>query len=31
MSIVVGTKFHVKLYNTKYICANFRAFVINIF
>ena len=31
MSIVVGTKFHMKPYITKYICANFRAFVINIF
>ena len=31
MSIVVGTKLHMKLYITKYICANFRAFVINIF
>ena len=31
MSIIVGTKFHMKLYITKYICANFRAFDINIF
>ena len=31
MSIVVGTKFHMKQYITKYICANFRAFIINIF
>ena len=31
MSIVVGTKFHMKLYIIKYIFANFRAFVINIF
>ena len=31
MSVVVGTKFHMKLYIAKYICANFRAFVINIF
>ena len=31
MSIVIDTKFHMKLYITKYICANFRAFVINIF
>ena len=31
MSIVAGTKFHMKLYITKYICANFHAFVINIF
>ena len=31
MSIVIGTKFRMKLYITKYICANFLAFVINIF
>ena len=31
MSIVVGTKFHMKLYITKYICANFRAFAIHLF
>ena len=31
MSIVVGTMFHMKIYITKYICANVRAFVINIF
>ena len=31
MSIVIGTKFHMKLYITKYICANFHAIVINIF
>ena len=31
MSIVVGTKLHMQLYITKYISANFRAFVINIF
>ena len=31
MSIVVGTKFHMKLYITKYICPNFRAFFIDIF
>ena len=31
MSIVVRTMFHMKIYITKYICANFRAFVINIF
>ena len=31
MSIVVGTKFHMKLYIKKYICATFRGFVINIF
>ena len=31
MSVVIGTKFHMKLHITKYICANFRAFVINIF
>ena len=30
-SLVVGAKFHMKLYIIKYICANFRAFVINIF
>ena len=31
MSIVIGTKFQMELNITKYICANFRAFVINIF
>ena len=31
MSVVIGTKFHIKLYNTKYMFANFRAFVISIF
>ena len=31
MSIVNVTKFHMKLYITKYICANFHAFVVNIF
>ena len=31
MSIVIDTKVHMKLYITKYICANFRAFVVNIF
>ena len=32
LSVVIGTKFHINLYTTKYImCANFRAFVINIF
>ena len=31
MSIVIVTKFHMKLYITKYICANFHAFVVNIF
>ena len=31
MSIVIGTKFHMKLYIAMYICANFRAFVLNIF
>ena len=31
MSIVIGTKFHMKIYITKYICANLCAFVINIF
>ena len=31
MSIVIGTKFRMKLYITKYICANCLAFVINIF
>ena len=30
MSVVVGTKFHIKLYITKYMCANCRAFVISI-
>ena len=30
MSVVIGTKFHIKLYITKYMCANFRAFVISI-
>ena len=31
MSVVIGAKFHIKLYVTKYMCANFRAFVISIF
>ena len=31
MSIVIGTKFHIKLYVTMYMFANFRAFVISIF
>ena len=31
MSVVIGTKFHIKLYITKYMCADFRAFVKNIF
>ena len=31
MSVVIGSKFHIKLYVTKYTCANFRAFVISIF
>ena len=31
MSVVIGTKFHIILYTTKYMCANFRAFVISIF
>ena len=31
MSVVIGTKFDIKLYITMYMCANFRAFVINIF
>ena len=31
MSIVIGTKFHMKVNTTKYMRANFRAFVINIF
>ena len=31
MSKVIGTKFHMELYITKYICAKFRAFVIHIF
>ena len=29
MSVVIGTKLHIKLYTTKYnMCANFRAFVV---
>ena len=31
MSVLIGTKFHIKVYLTKYMCANFRAFVISIF
>ena len=31
MSVVIGTKFHIKLYMTRYMCANVRAFVISIF
>ena len=31
MSVVIDTKFHIKLYITKYMCANFRAFVVSIF
>ena len=31
MSVVIGTKLHMKLYITKCMCANFRAFVVNIF
>ena len=32
MSVVIGTKLHMKLYNiTKYMYANYRAFDINIF
>ena len=31
MSVVIGTKFHIKLYITKYMCANFHALVISIF
>ena len=31
MSVVIGTKFHIKLYIIKYMCANCRAFVISIF
>ena len=31
MSVVIGTKFHIKLFITKYMCAHFRAFVISIF
>ena len=31
MFVVIGTKLHIKLYITKYMCANFRAFVISIF
>ena len=31
MSVVIGTKFLIKLSITKYMCANLRAFVISIF
>ena len=31
MSVVIGNKLHMKLYITKYMFANFRAFVVNIF
>ena len=31
MSVVIGSKFHVKQYITKYIFVNVRAFVISIF
>ena len=31
MPVVIGTKFHIKRYIIKYMCANFRAFVIRIF
>ena len=31
MSVVIGTKLHMKLYITKYIYANYHAFVLNIF
>ena len=31
MSVVISTKFNMKLYITKYMGAKFRAFVINIF
>ena len=31
MSIVIGATFHMKPCITKYICANVRAFVINIY
>ena len=31
MPVVISTKFNMKLYNTKYMGAKFRAFVINIF
>ena len=31
MSVVIGTKLYIKLYITKYMCANFRAFAISIF
>ena len=31
MAIVISTKFHMKLYITKYICANVLAFGITIF
>ena len=31
MSVVIGTKFLIKLSITKYMCANLRAFVISVF
>ena len=31
MSVVIGTKFHVKQYITKYMFINVRAFVVSIF
>ena len=31
MSVVIDTKFRIKLYIAKYMFANFRAFVISIF
>ena len=31
MSVVIGTNFQMKVNIPKYMCANFRAFVMNIF
>ena len=31
MSVIIGTRFHGKLYITKYVCAGFRAFFIGVF
>ena len=31
MSVVIGTKLHMELHITKYMCANVRAFVVNMF
>ena len=30
MSVIIDTNLHMKVYITKYMCANFRAFVVNI-